>query len=129
MIYLKRFNESIDSPELEQEINDCLVELIDQGFYIDVRKRDVVIDHNIYKDSYEVLISLNSSGYSPFFPKKIIEPINVLIDYFTDKFTNFRHNLRYVDDYEKYQNLKYKKGGYIIPKDLETGCLSLQFNI
>jgi hypothetical protein len=117
--------ENVDdnSKLIEQEISDSLVELVDYGYTIDIRPLVTYTKTDL--SGYEVLISVEGSGYSTFYPKKIIEPINVLIDYFNDKFSKFRHTLRYVDDYQKYQTLKYRKGGYVIPKDLETICLSL----
>jgi len=114
--------ESFESGMTEQEIRGALVELVDEGYTIDIHS--LVTYQKLDLDGYEVLISVEGSRYSPFYPEKIIEPINVLIDYFNDKFSKFRHSLRYADN-QRYKKLKYRKDGYVIPKDLETISLSL----
>ena len=56
MKHLKRFNENIDTQELKEFVEDCLVYLLDEGFIIDVEPA--------FKEpgSYDVVLSIKGVG-------------------------------------------------------------------
>lgn len=114
--------------DLKDDIRLGLVELSDEGYYIDIRN-----ENRISYVQYEIFISYgDNNDYDPFKVSPVIEPINILIEYFKEKFgTRFKHKLRYVYSspsgyVTEYRDLRYTNKGYFVSKGLETSCLSLK---